>query len=138
MQVEIPGPSAYDTERPFFQGSVNPMLRIFLIVPVVLVIFSGIGSAPCGANDRRIDILRRLDRDKDGRVTTEEIPPSARPIVRRIADCTAQDKGLVEAFDVTGNLETGRIIPELLDAAGYADRLKDDIPGRRGGAEAGR
>ena len=69
MQVETPGPSAYDTKRPFFQRLVNPMLRIFLNVPVVLVVFWGIGSAPCGAEDRRIEILRRLDRDKDGRVT---------------------------------------------------------------------
>ena len=107
MQVEIPGPSAYDTERPFFQGSVNPMLRIFLIVPVVLVIFSGIGSAPCGANDRRIDILRRLDRDKDGRVTTEEIPPSARPIVRRIAESAGLDLSQPLSIETVKQSATG-------------------------------
>ncbi len=91
MQVETPDPSAYDTKRPFFQRLVNPMLRIFLNVPVVLVVFWGIGSAPCGAEDRRIEILRRLDRDKDGRVTTEEIPPSARPVVRRMAESLGLD-----------------------------------------------
>jgi len=107
MQVEIPGPSAYDTERPFFQGSVNPMLRIFLIVPVVLVIFSGIGSAPCGANDRRIDILRRLDRNKDGRVTTEEIPPSARPIVRRIAESAGLDLSQPLSIETVKQSATG-------------------------------
>ena len=71
------------------------------------------------------NVQRRQDVERNG-------------IVRRIADCTAQNQGLVETFDVTGNREPGRVICELLDAAGYAGRLKDDIPSRRGGAEAGR
>ena len=107
MEVEIPGPSAYDTERPFFQRSVNLMLRIFLIVPVILVVFSGISSAPCGANDRRIDILRRLDRDKDGRVTNEEIPPSARPVVRRIAKSAGLDLSQPLSIETVKQSATG-------------------------------
>jgi hypothetical protein len=42
--------------------------------------------APSQADDRRIEILRRFDRDKDGRVAPDEVPPPARPIVRRIAE----------------------------------------------------
>ena len=65
---------------------MNRPLSASKFAEFVAVFLLGLCSAICEADDRRIEMLRRFDRNKDGSVSPDEIPSAARPIVRRLAE----------------------------------------------------